>query len=40
MWGERPVRGELKSSEEEEEEQDGRRKVGGGGVERDRLKLS
>ena len=40
MWGERPARGELKSSEEEEEEQDGRRKVGGGGVERDRLKLS
>ena len=46
MWGERPARGELDSSEEGEEEQEGERGggrgawggVGGGG--RDRLKLS
>lgn len=31
MWGERPVRGELKSSEEEEEEQEAEREAGGGG---------
>lgn len=38
MWGERPVRGELKSSEEEEEEQEGEREAGVEG--RARLKLS
>ena len=50
MWGERPARGELDSSEEGEEEQEGERGGGrgawggvggvGGGWGRDRLKLS
>ena len=50
MWGERPARGELDSSEEGEEEQEGERgggwagglgwSGGGGWGGRDRLKLS